>query len=82
LASCFFVSFLEKQKRKEARVRRWEVAKQKAFMATSISFIHPQPLAESNTAVTLFLFRNRKTGRKKTYRIKNIHFVDIPIAVG
>jgi len=36
LAGSFFVSFLEKQKRKEARGRRWEVAKQKAFMVTSI----------------------------------------------
>jgi len=37
----FFVSFLEKQKRKEARGRRQEVAKYKAFMVKSISFIHP-----------------------------------------
>ena len=59
LAGSFFVSFLEKQKRKEARGRHWEVAKQKAFTVKLISFIKPQELVENQTAVTLLLFHNK-----------------------
>jgi len=43
-------------------------------MVKSILFVQPKPFAESQTAVTSYIFRNRKTRSKKNIE-KDVHHV-------